>query len=224
MALGLRARLIRNRQHLHLADGAGGAALVACVALGVVWVFGAVALHAPGTAHLRGDVQRSLIMRSLNELMPPSGPVLNALDRVDPAPSIVGPATPVAPPDARIAGDPDVQRRRALGDPGARHRLRARRRGLGLGRRPRPGRHQRPRRRRRGRHHGDDRRRRVLRRHRRSTTTPTTTSPSCASRPTCRRSRRRRAAEPRPARRRPRLPRQRPLRRRARPASAKPAT
>ena len=108
MALDLRERLIRGRR-LHLADGAGGAALVACVALGVVWVFGAVALHAPGTAHLRLDVQRSLIMRSLNELLPPSGPVLNALDRVDPAPSIVGPATPVGPPDKRIAGDPDVR-------------------------------------------------------------------------------------------------------------------
>ena len=108
MALGLRAKVIRGHR-LHLADGAGGAALVACVALGVVWVFGAVALHAPGTAELRGDVQRSLIMRSLNELLPPSGPVLNALDRVDPAPSIVGPATPVAPPDPRIVEDTDVQ-------------------------------------------------------------------------------------------------------------------
>jgi S1-C subfamily serine protease len=109
MALGLRERLIRNR-HLHRADGAGGAALVACVALGVVWVFGAVALHAPGTAELRGDVQRSLILRSLNELLPPSGPVLNALNRVDPAPSIVGPVTPVAPPDRGIVRDPDVER------------------------------------------------------------------------------------------------------------------
>jgi S1-C subfamily serine protease len=108
MALALRAKVVRGR-HLHLADGAGGAALVACVALGVVWVSGAVALHAPGTAHLRGDVQRSLIMRSLNELLPPSGPVLNALDRVDPAPSIVGPATPVGPPDERILVDPDVR-------------------------------------------------------------------------------------------------------------------
>ena len=107
MALGLRERLIRNH-HLHLADGAGGAALVACLALGVVWVFGAVALHAPGTAQLRGDVQSSLIMRSLNELMPPSGPIINALDRVDPAPSIIGPTTPLGPPDARIARDPDV--------------------------------------------------------------------------------------------------------------------
>ncbi len=107
MALGLRERLVRGRR-LHLADGAGGAALVACLALGVAWIVGAVALHAPGAEKLRGDVQRSLILRSLNELLPPSGPVLSALDRVDPAPSIVGPSTPVALPDPRAASDPEV--------------------------------------------------------------------------------------------------------------------
>jgi S1-C subfamily serine protease len=109
IALGLRERVIRRRG-LHLADGAGGAALVASVALGLVWVFGAVALHAPGTARLRADVQRSVILRSLNDVLPPSGPVLNALNRVDPAPSIVGPTTPVAPPDGAVASDPDVVR------------------------------------------------------------------------------------------------------------------
>jgi S1-C subfamily serine protease len=108
-ALGIRARLIHSR-HLHVADGAGGAALVACIALGVTWVFGAVALHAPGTRDLREDVQRSLILQSLNQVMPPSGPVLNALDRVDPAPSIVGPATPLGKPDPSIATDADVLR------------------------------------------------------------------------------------------------------------------
>jgi S1-C subfamily serine protease len=109
LALGLRTRLIRGRT-LHLADGAGGAALIAAVALGMAWVLGAVALHAPGTAQLRGDVQRSLILRGLNDVLPPSGPVLNALNRVDPAPAISGPTTPVAPPDAAIASDPDVRR------------------------------------------------------------------------------------------------------------------
>ncbi len=109
LALGLRERVIRGRA-LHLADGAGGAALIAAVALGLTWVFGAVALHAPGTAQLRGDVQRSEILRSLNDLLPPSGPVLNALNRVDPAPSIAGPTTPVSPPDPGIASDPDVER------------------------------------------------------------------------------------------------------------------
>jgi S1-C subfamily serine protease len=110
LALGLRARLISGRGLLHLADGAGGAALIASVALGLVWVFGAVALQAPGGANLRADVQRSLILRRLNDVLPPTGPILNALGRVDPAPSIVGPATPVAPPDPAIAGDPDVAR------------------------------------------------------------------------------------------------------------------
>lgn len=108
LALGLRSRLIRDRGVLHLADGAGGAALIASVALGLVWVFGAVVLHAPGTARLRADVQGSLILRSLNEVLPPSGPILHALDRVDPAPSIIGPAAPVAAPDPAIAADPEV--------------------------------------------------------------------------------------------------------------------
>jgi S1-C subfamily serine protease len=71
-------------------------------------VFGAVALHAPGTAQLRADVQRSLILRSLNDVLPPSGPILHALNRVDPAPSIVGPATPVDAPDPQVVHDPDV--------------------------------------------------------------------------------------------------------------------
>jgi S1-C subfamily serine protease len=108
LALGLRSRLVRRRT-LHLADGAGGAALIAAVALGMAWVLGAVALHAPGTAQLRADVQRSLILRGLNQVLPPSGPVLNALSRVDPAPAIAGPTTPVAPPNAAIAADPNVQ-------------------------------------------------------------------------------------------------------------------
>ncbi len=107
-ALGLRARVIR-RPVLHLADGAGGAALIAAVALGLAWVFGAVALHAPGTAQLRIDVQESLILRSLNEVLPPSGPVLNALNRVDPAPSVTGPRAFVSKPDQAIVTDPEVR-------------------------------------------------------------------------------------------------------------------
>lgn len=108
-ALGLRARFVRGRA-LQAADGAGGAALISAVALGLAWVFGAVALHAPGTTQLRADVQRSLILRGLNRMLPPSGPVLNALNRVDPAPSISAPTTPLAPPNATIASNPDVLR------------------------------------------------------------------------------------------------------------------
>ncbi|HEX6205351.1 MAG TPA: MarP family serine protease [Solirubrobacterales bacterium] len=106
-ALGLRERLVR-RPYLLAADGAGGAALIASVALGLAWIFGAVLLHAPSTAKLRADIQQSVILRSLNDVLPPSGPLLNALDRVDPAPTVFGPAAPVAPPDAKIAQDPEV--------------------------------------------------------------------------------------------------------------------
>jgi len=108
-ALGLRERIVR-RPFLEAADGAGGAALIASVALGLAWVFGAVLLHAPSTAQLRADIQQSLILRSLNDVLPPSGPLLNALDRVDPAPTVLGPAPPVARPNAEVASDPDVLR------------------------------------------------------------------------------------------------------------------
>ena len=110
-ALGLRERLLQ-RPVLQAADGAGGAALIASVALGLAWVFGAVLLHAPSTTRLRADIQQSVILRSLNDVLPPTGPLLNALDRVDPAPTVLGPAAPVAPPDAKIASDPDVLRDR----------------------------------------------------------------------------------------------------------------
>lgn len=107
LALALRQRLIRHPL-LHHADGAGGAALIGAVALGLAWVFGAVALHAPGTTQLRADVQNSMILRELDHVLPPTGGVLNVLDRVDPAPSITGPATPMRRPDPQIDTDPHV--------------------------------------------------------------------------------------------------------------------
>jgi S1-C subfamily serine protease len=58
---------------------------------------------------LRADVQQSVILRNLNQLLPPSGPILHALNRVDPAPSILGPAPPLARPDPAIVDDPNVQ-------------------------------------------------------------------------------------------------------------------
>jgi S1-C subfamily serine protease len=109
LGVGVRARLIRGPT-LHLADGAGGAVLIAAVALGLTWIFGAVALHAPGAAELRRDVQRSLILGHLNDLLPPSGPILNALNRVDPRPNVPGPPASVGPPSKAIVGDPEVAR------------------------------------------------------------------------------------------------------------------
>jgi S1-C subfamily serine protease len=107
LALGLRRRVVRH-SFTNRIDGAGGAALIGAVALGLAWIFGAVALHAPGTTQLRADVQNSVILRELDHVLPPSGGVLNVLDRVDPAPSITGPATPRRRPNPDIADDPRV--------------------------------------------------------------------------------------------------------------------
>ena len=90
-------------------DGAGGALLVACLGLGLVWIGGAVALQTPGARELREPIQRSAILRELNEHLPPSGPILRAFARFDPFPQIEGPRADVRPPDSRIARDPEVQ-------------------------------------------------------------------------------------------------------------------
>ncbi|HEY6780283.1 MAG TPA: MarP family serine protease [Thermoleophilaceae bacterium] len=90
-------------------DGLGGALLVACLGLGLAWIFGAVALQTPGARELREPIQRSAILRALNEHLPPSGPILKALARFDPLPQIDGPTADVRAPDARIARDPRVR-------------------------------------------------------------------------------------------------------------------
>jgi S1-C subfamily serine protease len=90
-------------------DGAAGALLVACFGLGLVWVAGAVALQTPGASDLRKDIQRSTILRSLNDALPPSGPLLNALARFDPLPSVSGPPADVPAPNSRIARDAQVR-------------------------------------------------------------------------------------------------------------------
>jgi len=108
IAQGLRARVVRGPGGIVL-DGSGGAALFAALALLLAWVFGAVALHTPGARELRTSVQESTILKQLNELLPPSGPVLNVLNRIDPTPEVDGPEARVAAPDAAIARDPQVE-------------------------------------------------------------------------------------------------------------------
>jgi S1-C subfamily serine protease len=73
------------------------------IGLGVVWIAAAVVTQAPGLGSLRSDIQRSAILRALNETLPPSGPILDALARLDPLPHITGPSTAVlAPPQTTL--------------------------------------------------------------------------------------------------------------------------
>jgi S1-C subfamily serine protease len=92
-------------------DGIGGALLLAALALLVSWGFGAVALHAGGSdaRQLRETVQQSVILGALNDLLPPSGPLLNVLRRVDPRAQVRGPDADVAAPEEGVVSDPDVR-------------------------------------------------------------------------------------------------------------------
>jgi S1-C subfamily serine protease len=112
VAITARARLLggrRGRGGLAVAEALGGAALLAALALGLAWLFGAVALNAPGAKGLRKAVQRSAILRALNDTFPPSSSILNALNRIDPRVAIPGPDPNVGPPNSQIARDPEVR-------------------------------------------------------------------------------------------------------------------
>jgi S1-C subfamily serine protease len=107
--LGFRVRRALVLPGLGALDGVLGAVLGVVLALGVVWIVAAVVAQAPNENSLRGDIQRSAILQELNVLLPPSGPILNALARLDPLPSIAGPSPDVSAPPPRIARAPGVK-------------------------------------------------------------------------------------------------------------------
>jgi S1-C subfamily serine protease len=107
--IGVHARSALRVPGLQAIDGLLGAVLTACVGLGIAWIIGAVALQSSGSVPLRRDIQRSAILRELNQLLPPSGPILNALARFDPLPSVRGPAAAVPPPSRGIVIAPGVR-------------------------------------------------------------------------------------------------------------------
>ena len=104
----LRRRLLRHPGAVAV-DAAGGAVLLAALGLGLVWLFGAVALNTPGANDLRQTAQRSNILAALNGALPPSGFIINALNRIDPGVAVPGQDPAVGPPDSRLAGDPQVR-------------------------------------------------------------------------------------------------------------------
>lgn len=89
-------------------DAGLGAILTACLGLAMAWVIGAVALQTPGAREFRRDIQRSVILTRLNDVLP-SRELLNAVARFDPFPRIDGPGVDVPPPSAAIARDRQVR-------------------------------------------------------------------------------------------------------------------
>jgi S1-C subfamily serine protease len=109
-SLGHRVRRAVRIPGLGVVDGLLGALLSGLVGLALAWVVGAVVLQSPVAAGLRRDVQRSVILGAVNDVLPPRT-VLNALARFDPLPALAGPAIPVGEPPSRaaIVRDPQIR-------------------------------------------------------------------------------------------------------------------
>ena len=89
-------------------DAIGGFVLGTVSGLAIVWVLGVVGLNLPGRTQLRRDLQRSVVIRELSSIVPPRA-FLNLLARIDPLPTIVGPALPNERPDPRVLRRPGVR-------------------------------------------------------------------------------------------------------------------
>jgi S1-C subfamily serine protease len=107
--VGVRARRVLRLPGLRTIDGLLGAVLTACIGLGIAWIIGAVALESTSSAAWRQRLEQSTILRELDQLLPPSGPILNALARFDPLPAVSGPPADVAPPTRGILAARGVQ-------------------------------------------------------------------------------------------------------------------
>ena len=101
-ALSAREAVEASVRRIEALDGFLGAILIVCAGLGVVWIIGAFAVQ-NGSYRIRMEVQRSAILQRLNTALPPSGPLLNSLRRLDPFPQVAGPTADVAPPPRGIA-------------------------------------------------------------------------------------------------------------------------
>lgn len=114
LAVGMGSVGVRLRRlvapSLGRADGMLGAGLSACVALGIAWLLGAVALAVPESGGLHREVQASLTLRGLDRLLPSTGGLLHALKPFDPLPAMQGPQAQIAAPSPRVLRSHAVHR------------------------------------------------------------------------------------------------------------------
>lgn len=93
---------------LRILDSLGGVVLGALTGVAAVWVLGTVLLYAPGEDDLRRYAQESRIVSSLTSAVPAER-VMDALGKIDPFLTLVGPSSGVDDPDPAIVRDPDVR-------------------------------------------------------------------------------------------------------------------
>lgn len=109
MTLGYRFRSRFTSSSARRVDGSLGAVLFGTFALAIVWIGAAAVSQSRVSPDFASAVRQSKVVQQLNGALPPSGPVLGALARIDPFPSINGPAAGVDAPNAQTVSDPEIQ-------------------------------------------------------------------------------------------------------------------
>ena len=105
---GVRSAAVRGPLG-RILDGAGGAILIAAVGVALVWIAGAAYLYSAAPGPLRDEVRGSTLLAEVNGVLPPSGPLIEALYKIDPFPRVAASPGPVQAPDAGIGADPEVR-------------------------------------------------------------------------------------------------------------------
>lgn len=100
--LASRLRAAMRIPVLRMFDGLLGALFTVGLALGMVWLLAAIAVQTAHSRQLRAALDTSAIIGELDRILPPSGPILNALAHFDPLPAMAGPAADVPAPERRI--------------------------------------------------------------------------------------------------------------------------
>jgi S1-C subfamily serine protease len=108
LMVGYRVRVRFESHSANRVDGALGAMLLAAFAVGVVWVSAAAIIQSRANRDLRREIRASAVIKEINELLPPSSGILEAISRIDPVPQINGPSADVPAPPPAIANDPEV--------------------------------------------------------------------------------------------------------------------
>lgn len=105
---------IALRRRLRMSEGIAvdrvlGALLSATLGLILVWFSAAILIGLPQFRETRPIVLESHIVRTLNRMLPPAGPLLNLIASYDPFPAFDGPKITIGAPTKALLKDPQVR-------------------------------------------------------------------------------------------------------------------
>ena len=98
---GLRKFAVRG-PFSRLLDGTGGAILTAAIAIAIAWIVGAAIVYSTAPGEVRSEVRQSNLLSRINAFMPPSGPLIQAIYKIDPFPRVATSPGEISAPDGGV--------------------------------------------------------------------------------------------------------------------------